>query len=227
MRLAIAESNPALSDLLSFVAQRRGHQSVCVPEPGRLSGPLPFTPTVAIISFPVLTPDSVIAVRRLRQDFPNMALLITTESAREPMPSKMFAAGVQDIIQIPYNPHEVIMRAESRHVAQDAVTPVDVVRIGDLTVSLPAYAAEKNGQPLPLTKLELRLLFCLGEHSPNVAPSERLLTFGWEAVDDPPDLALLKTHISHLRKKMKAAGGDEIKIVSRQSIGYQMLEDAA
>lgn len=228
MRLAIAEPNPALSDILSFVAQRRGHQSVCVPGAERLFGPLPFTPTVAIISFAELDAENLSVIERLKTEFPDLPLLITSESLQEPMPTKMLIAGAQDVIQIPYNPHEVILRAESRHVALDSAVDPDMITVGDLAVNLAAYSAHKNGHPLTLTKLELRLLFCLGDHSPNVAPSERLLAFGWEsAADEAPDMALLKTHISHLRKKIRDAGGHTISIVSRQSIGYQMSSDAA
>jgi DNA-binding response OmpR family regulator len=228
MRLVIAEPNPALSDILSFVAKRRGHQSVCVPDAERIFGSLPFTPTVAILSFSELNAESLDTVERLRGEFPDLPLLVTTETANEPMPAKLMMAGAQDVIQIPYNPHEVILRAESRHVAAGAAVDPDAVTVGDLAVNLAGYVAQKNGQPLSLTKLELRLLFCLGNHSPNVAPSERLLAFGWESTaDEPPDMALLKTHISHLRKKMKEAGGQSISIVSRQSIGYQLSTDAA
>ena len=61
----------------------------------------------------------------------------------------------------------------------------DAIRLGDLEVDLGYYTAQKNEQELRLTKLELRLLFCLMEHQGKVSPTDRLLSFGWDSLDVP------------------------------------------
>ena len=225
MRLAIAEPDAALADVLTFAAKRRGHQTLTVPTPDKLLGTLPFQPSVAIVSLDGST-RSIEALLRVCREHPEMPVLVTIEGAREPAPRLLLQAGARDVIRIPYNPYEVVARAEAWDAARAQGGDGEVVRLGDIEVDLGAYVARKNGEELPLTKLELRLIYCLCEHHPNVAPLERLLTFGWEGMDDP-DATLLKTHVSHLRKKLASAGGDEVKIVSRQSIGYRLEMDAA
>ena len=221
MRLAIAEPDPALADVLSFAARRRGHQTVCVPTAERLLEALPFAPTVAVISLGEGS-GGVDALLRVRQERPELVLLVTLEDAPEPTPQLLLQAGAQDVIRIPYNPYEVVARAESWERARAAgAAQGALLTLADIEVDLEAFAARKNGQDLDLTKLELRLVHCLCEHHPNVAPLERLLSFGWEGMDDP-DASLLKTHISHIRQKLRTAGGEDVRIASRQAIGYRL-----
>lgn len=220
MRIVIAEPDPALADVVAFAAQRRGHQAVCVPGPERIFDHLPFPPTVAIVSLQEITPEAGELLRRIGARYKGITIFVTCERPKDSGPTLALRAGAHDVIQMPYNPFEVILRAETWVASRsDGRGKDDRLSVADLTVDLGDYAATKNGRPLLLTKLELRLLYCLCEHYPHLVPAERLLAFGWEPTDDP-DSALIKTHISHIRKKLRDAGGVPIEIRSRQTLGY-------
>lgn len=222
MRIAIAEADPAAADLLMFVAQRRGHLPVCVPGIQRLFERLPFEPTAAIVGVHEIDDATLEELAKLRRELPAAAILVTTEHPAATARLQAMKCGANDVIASPYNPFEVILRAESWVAARaQSAAPTGGIRLADLEVDLDAFAATKNGNALPLTKLERRLLYCLCQHHPNIAPIDRLLVFGWESLDDP-DAALLKTHISHIRKKLRDAGGTPFEIVSQQSVGYAL-----
>jgi DNA-binding response OmpR family regulator len=55
----------------------------------------------------------------------------------------------------------------------------------------------------------------------SLSATDRLLSFGWEG-RDVPEAGLLKTHISHLRRKLRDAGGEAFDIQSRHSLGYTL-----
>lgn len=220
MRIAIAEPDPAAADLLLFVAQRRGHQPVCVPGVRRLLERLPFEPAALVVSLGDLDQAAIDDVVGLREHFPEATILVLCDRHTTRPPIDVLRAGANDIFRGPYNPFEVLLKAETwAAVRTKPASGGGGIRLADLEVDLDAFAATKNGRPLTLTKLERRLLYCLCQHYPNIAPIDRLLVFGWESLDDP-DSALLKTHVSHIRKKLREAGGVPFEIVSQQTVGY-------
>ncbi|MGH2633646.1 MAG: winged helix-turn-helix domain-containing protein [Tepidiformaceae bacterium] len=220
MKLAIVSDDAVAAGVLAFAAERRGHQTVCLDRTGQLFERLPFEPSLIVVSVNGREGPPLGEFGRMRSVFPNAAVFVTVEKPRQPLPLEMLKAGAHEVIAAPYNQNELVLRAEtwlSAHAGSAGVT--DALKLSDLEVALERYHATKNGNVLQLTKLELRLLYCLCEHHPHVAPLERLLTFGWDTLGDP-DAALLKTHISHIRKKLSEAGGVPFEILSRQTVGY-------
>ncbi len=220
MHIAIVEPDAAMAHVLAFVARRRGHQVVCVPyvEPSLMR--LPFSPSVNIVAVESLDADTLATLDRVRERYLDVPILVTLEDRSDLLTSKALQHGVRDVVRKPFHPQEVILRAEMLARSGGPMS-IDggLIRLGDLHVHLDRFSAVKNGKPLGLTKLEFRLLYCLVQNYPHLTSTDRLLSFGWES-GDPSDASLLKTHISHIRRKLAVAGGVELEIYSRQSIGY-------
>jgi DNA-binding response OmpR family regulator len=224
MRLAIIDPDPTDADVLSFVAQRRGHQPIVASSVSRLEERLPFTPAAAVLAVATADAQTLAEIGVLRRRFPELYLVVLCERPGHDGALAALKAGANDLVRSPCHPGELLQRMERQ--AAPAGKPVlspGTRRFGDLEVDLDAHTAVKDGVDLGLTKLERRLLFCLVEHHPNVATLDRLLTFGWDALDEP-EASLLKTHVSHIRRKLKQAGGQAIEIVSHQTVGYSIRE---
>lgn len=221
MRIAIVANERTAADVLVFAAQRRGHSAISLDGTADLHGRLPFDAAVVFLGGNQADVTAE-AISEVKARFADAGVFAILESPRDPVPSRLLAAGATDVVRTPYNPVELIIRAENWLSTRDRSTGVDdTLRVADIELALDRYAASKNGIRLNLTRLELRLLYCLCQHQPHLTPMERLLTFGWDERGEP-DAALVKTHISHLRSKLEAAGGMTIQITSRQTLGYTL-----
>ena len=222
MQIVILEPDQIASEVLAFVAKRRGHKALMLADVEDIPRTTPFTPNVVVVALDRINDASLDRLQQVRERYPDAPVFITSERVDGQSCVRALRAGMTDVIEKPYHPHEVIMRAEM-HLAASTVREEesDAATVADLSVDLARYTATKNGTELKLTKLELRLLSCLLQHHGRVSPTERLLSFGWESVE-PPDGNLLKTHISHLRKKLRDAGGALFDIRSRHSLGYTL-----
>jgi two-component system response regulator MtrA len=222
VRIAIVEPEPVAADVLAYAAKKRGHQPVVLPILARLFGRLPFTPAVAVISFGPLDGEALASLAQVVEKLPGLGIIVVAERPTGGSAFAALKAGAHDVVTSPYNPFEVILRAERWVESQAGKQQArNGIHLGDLELDLDAHLATKNGVPLQLTRLERRLLYCLCHHHPVVATIERLLSFGWDSRDEP-DAALLKTHISHIRRKLREAGGQPLEIVSHQAVGYSV-----
>jgi DNA-binding response OmpR family regulator len=95
------------------------------------------------------------------------------------------------------------------------------IEVGDLVLDLQSHEATKGGVPVQLTPLEFRILSQLALNAGRVVPYSRLVERVWGYYDEGTS-SLLKTHLSHLRKKLAlpAAGPGSVKAIL--GVGYSL-----
>ena len=222
MKLAFVSSDEIQSHVFVAAAAQRGYPCMALQRATHLGGALPFAPSFVVVALQRLDADGATEVGFVQAHIPAASIIVTAESIPPDARSAALRSGVLDVVQVPYNPFDLITFIEHWHLNRSAnLQPVQSCTVFDLDVDLESYIARKGPNILHLTKLELRLLYCLCEHFPNVAPTERLLSFGW-GHDGDPDTYNLRTHMSHVRARLRDAGGVPLEIVSRHSIGYTL-----
>ncbi len=229
MQIAVTDSSDDLfAYLLVAVARRRGHSAKQVEDLNEVRQVFASPPAAVVVGVDHLDGGAVDQVRWAREAYPEALVYLVAEDASARATISALEAGANDILMKPILPREVVVRAELALPARQASDkPSGAIRVGDIEVDLDQVRAVKAEHELMLTRMELRLLYCLLQHHGRVAPTERLMAFGW----DSEDLATssLKTHISHLRQKLREAGGMPVRIRARQMLGYvlEMAEVAA
>lgn len=145
-------------------------------------------------------------------------------SAKTNMEGKveLLRQGADDYITKPFHTGEVLARIQAclRRAFRDNAPPA-VLHTHGLTLDTCAKAASVEGHTVPLTAKEYKLLETLALN-PHMTFSKRQL---FEAAWHEPYLNgnALNTHISNLRKKLKAKGADCIETIF--GIGYKLREE--
>lgn len=211
------ESDPLFAQVMSTVVRRRGHTAKQVMSVEEVRDAFPAEPSSIVLGAGVIDDDVVERIRRLRDEEPNAVILVVAEEVTPASTIAALHAGANNILRKPLMPSELITWLEHSTPAQPEAKE-GAIRVADLEIDLGEIRAVKAGNVLTLTRMEFRLLYCLAEHFGRVAPTDRLMSFS----SDGEEMAAssLKTHISHLRQKLRAAGGTPMRISARQMLGY-------
>jgi len=220
VHLAVHESGDDLFGyLVVSAARRRGHTAKQVRTIDEIGSVFVNSPTAIIVGVSRLDEQVLATVRSLRDTHANALIYVAAEEAGTRPTIAALERGANDVIQKPVLPGDLVVRAELAAMNRGILTnPDGAVRVSDLEVDIDQAMAKKAGNELPLTRMELRLLYCLAQHRGRIAPTERLLAFARESDDFA--ISSLKTHISHLRQKLLEAGGQPVTIKARQMLGY-------
>jgi two-component system response regulator MtrA len=134
-----------------------------------------------------------------------------------------FRLGADDYVIKPFSPRELTMRIRAvvrrgRRAAAEPAGPE--LRVGDLVLDVEGYEARVGERVVQLTRLEFRILHLLAVNVGRVVSYGRLVEYGWGY--DGGDVALLKTHVCHIRAKLKLPRGRLGDILAMPGVGYRL-----
>jgi DNA-binding response OmpR family regulator len=131
------------------------------------------------------------------------------------VPAELLDLGADDFFRKGGPLGELLARM--RAVARRRSTPG--VASQALEVDVRRHEIRWQGQALPVTTIEYRLLAALVERAGEVVEREDLLTAGWPDTPDPDPL-WLKSHVARLRDKL-AQSGAPVPVAVR-GVGYRL-----
>ena len=127
-------------------------------------------------------------------------------------------SGGNDYVTKPFRMQELLSRV--RVLLRGVQTTQPVVRNG-FTVNRERMQVLKDGEALPLTLTEFKILTMLMDH-PSVVPRDRLLEVLWDEGGKFIDDNTLSVHMSRLREKV---GADHIRTI--RGVGYQWSDTSS
>jgi two-component system phosphate regulon response regulator PhoB len=183
-------------------------------------------PTVIVLDLNLPDVSGMDVCRLLRADDETRGLpilMLTARSAEEDRVQGL-EVGADDYLPKPFSLRELVLRVEAvsrRRTAAPIRSEHKRAEAGRISLDLDAHLCFLDGNELPLTLQEFRLLAYLIQGRGRVRTREELLADVWNA---SPELETrtVDTHVKRLRDKLGPAG-DMIETV--RGLGYRIRED--
>lgn len=225
MHILVIEDNPDIAANVGDYLADRGHVVDFAPD--GISGlNLALRERFDVIVLDLTLPglDGLEVCRRLRQEaHNNTPVLILT--ARDTLEQKLagFESGAQDYLVKPFALQELEARINVLNAR--ARTPLSrQLQVGDLQFNLDTLTVIREGKPITLNPIGLKLLQSLMEASPAVVTRKEMEMRVWG--EELPDSDSLRVHIHGLRAAIDKPFGRPL-IHTRHGIGYSLSDPDA
>lgn len=152
------------------------------------------------------------------------AIPVIVVSAKSAVSDKveLLSGGAADYITKPFDTAELLARIAARLRERSGRQDSAVMRYGDIELDEIAHSVSVSETPVSLTRTEYAILKLLLRNPGQVVAKSYLLE---QIGEDTPDCteSSLKTHISHLRSKLRAVSGRD-HVESIWGIGFRLCE---
>ena len=250
MKALLVDDDPDLVDLLTYALRREGYQVVTASDGQQaLARWRGEQPDIVLLDGNLPKMDGFEVCRQIRHESTTPVILLTARGEEADV-VRGLQVGADDYVTKPFSAKQLVARMQAvlRRSQRDRYRqPTSELRVGDLVLDLQAHTVTKlpsppagkrgraaaagraatqegqadQGEVIGLTRLEFRILYLLAMNEGRVVPYTRLIEYAWGYYDES-NSTLLKTHISHLRRKLglraEAPGG----IRSVVGVGYML-----
>ncbi|HEX5682947.1 MAG TPA: winged helix-turn-helix domain-containing protein [Ideonella sp.] len=224
-RILLLEDDPAIAGTVAFAFEREGwrvEQVLLVREAERSVRTAP--PALAVLDVGLPDGNGLSLCRQWRADgdvrLRTLPVLMLTAQGEEIDRVLGLEAGADDYLAKPFSPRELVARVRAL-LRRSAWSP-SAADVPLIDVDEAGQRALLAGQPLDLTRLELRLLQALWRAAGRIKSREALLAEVWgpdcEANDRTVD-----THVKTLRAKLREQRPDLDPIVTHRGLGYALV----
>jgi DNA-binding response OmpR family regulator len=223
VRVLLVDDDVDSLDVTAYALRRSGHEVVLATDGLQaLQRWKAEQPEVVVLDVGLPRMNGFDVCRSIREGSATPVILLTARNDEEQM-LKGFRAGADDYITKPFSPRVLEARIQAVW-ARVSGNPKSELRrelvIGSIVIDCDSHEAYVESQTVRLTPIEYRLLHVLALNSGRGVSNERLVDAAWGF--GAGDISLLKTHISHIRKKLKLGAQADADISSIPGVGYRL-----
>jgi len=225
MKVLIVDDDKDLLDVMTYALRRDGYDVLGAADGlqalDRMQSELP---DIVILDIRLPQLDGFEVCRRIRH-MSEVPIIMLTARTEESDILRGLQLGADDYITKPFSLKQLAARIETimRRCRVDQLRrAASEVRAGKIVLHLQSYEAICDGVAVQLTPLEFRILYLLAMNEGQIIPYPRLVDYAWGY--EGGDASLLKTHICHIRRKLRLPLDGEGAIRSLPTVGYSLVK---
>lgn len=223
LKILVVDDEPAMVGALGALLGQAGHRIVAAYDGEEaLRRFRSDAPDLVLLDLAMPGMDGATVVQRIREESDTPIVVVSGERERTAT-AELLDAGADDYVRKPFRADELLarVRAVMRRTGarQAASTPSSALAESGWELDLRRHEIRWQGQVVPATTIEFRLLRLLVERLGELVEHRDLLDAGWPDVPDPDPL-WLKSHVARLRDKLISIGAPTPLAV--RAVGYRL-----
>ena len=223
-RILIAEDERAIADAVQYALESEGFAVDAVDDGERAFAAAREKRYDALLLDLMLPRLSGVEVcRRLRAESNPLPILMLTAKDAEVDRVLGLEIGADDYVTKPFSIPELMARVRALLRRRELDARGEDVRLtaGSLSLDLIRHQATIDGQEVPLTAFELKLLALLATEPGRVFSRREIMRHLWDS-DYVGDERACDLHVSNIRRKIEADPANPERLVTVRGAGYKL-----
>jgi len=223
VKILVVDDDLELAGLIGYALRQAGYLVVDAADgPSALAAFEREAPSLVILDVNLPRLSGLEVCRQIRAGGSAVPIMMLTVRNAEEDQVQALDLGADDYLTKPFSPRTLLARVRAL-LRRGGVEKPAPLAAGDLTLDLELSAVSVGGgEPVRLTRLELRLLQILLANAGHTLPAERLLGHVWGS-RGAGDRQLLKQLVHRLRQKIEADAAQPRYLVTVSGVGYSLL----
>ena len=221
MKILVVDDDLELAGLIGYALRQAGYLVIEAADGvAALEAFERESPALVILDVNLPRLSGLEVCRRIRAASRVPIMMLTVRNAEEDQVQAL-DLGADDYLTKPFSPRTLLARVRAllRRAGEEKPMPLAV---GDFSLDLELQSVSvRGGEPVRLTRLELRLLQILLANAGHTLPAERLLAHVWGSRGSG-DRQLLKQLVHRLRQKIEAEAAAPGYLVTISGLGYAL-----
>ncbi|TML39783.1 MAG: response regulator transcription factor [Actinobacteria bacterium] len=222
-RILIVEDEPAISEAVEYALRAEGFEVEAVDD-GNTALAQARARAYDLLVLDLMLPglSGVEVCRQLRDENPVPILMLTAKDAEVDRVLGL-EVGADDYVTKPFSVPELVARVRAllRRRELDTRQAIAKLRVGGLELDLAKHQARLNGEQIPLTAFELKLLTLLAGEPERVFSRGEIMRHLWDS-SYVGDERACDLHVSNIRRKIERDPARPERLVTVRGSGYKL-----